>query len=154
MLVLVLMLMHAYASSIFSRHNLSLALSKFIGIELHGEESSVAFSRFISVELDSEASIMSTRTEYEFWGALACVQIWNALYPIFGIWPHISKQTYTPSCNAVPLAWGLIRLVPIINHLISRISLVPKLSGAWEWGYSRIYWHWCCPIIAISSQFW
>ena len=53
-------------------------------------------------------------------------------YPIFGIWPHISKQTYTPSCNAVPLAWGLIRLVPIINHLISRISLVPKLSGAWE----------------------
>ena len=32
------------------RRNLSLALSKFIGVELHGEESSVAFSRSMGME--------------------------------------------------------------------------------------------------------
>ena len=34
-----------------SRRNLSLALSRFIGIELHGEKFSVAFHRFIGMEL-------------------------------------------------------------------------------------------------------
>ena len=52
----------AVALSSRSRCNLSLALSRFICVELHGEESSVAFSRSIGVEF-SEGSIVSTCTE-------------------------------------------------------------------------------------------
>ena len=50
------------AVTLFSRlrHNLSLSFSRFIGVELHSEESSVAFSWSIGVELDSEGFIMST----------------------------------------------------------------------------------------------
>ena len=38
---------------------------------------------------------------------------------IFSIWPHVCTQTdrqthiHTPSCNAVPLVWGLLRLALI-----------------------------------------
>ena len=65
----------AVALSSHSTRNLSLALSRFIGTELHGEESSVAFSRSISVKLDSEGSIVSTYTEDELLRALARVEI-------------------------------------------------------------------------------
>ena len=34
-----------------------------IGVELHGEESSVTFSKLIGTELDSEGSTVSTCTE-------------------------------------------------------------------------------------------
>ena len=48
------------ASQSHSRRNLSLTLSRFTGVVLHGEESSAAFSRSICVELDSEGFIVST----------------------------------------------------------------------------------------------
>ena len=33
----------------------------------------------------------------------------------FGILPHVHVRTHThASCNAVPLVWGSLRLVPII----------------------------------------
>ena len=44
--------------------SVSCTLSRFIGVELHHEESSVAVSRSIGMELDSEGSIMSTCTEH------------------------------------------------------------------------------------------
>ena len=53
----------AVALSSHSTSNLSLALSRFIAVELHSEESSVAFNRFISVKLDSEGSIVSIYTK-------------------------------------------------------------------------------------------
>ena len=56
------MLQSSSSPSSRSRHNLSLTLSRLIGVELHSEESSVAFSRSIGMELDSEGSIMSTWT--------------------------------------------------------------------------------------------
>ena len=86
----------AVALSTCSRRNLSLAHSRLIGVELHGEESSVAFSRSIGVEFDSEGSIMSTCTEHYFeelqhvcnfeMHVYTFVSI-HSIY-IFSIWPH------------------------------------------------------------------
>ena len=58
------MLVLAYAS--ISPDAICLTLSRFIGVELHGEESSVTFSRSIGIEFESEGSIESTCTEHEF----------------------------------------------------------------------------------------
>ena len=99
-----------------SRHNLSLALSRFIGVELHSEESSVEFSRFMGVELDSEGSIVSTCTEHEF------CQIWNVMgtfwYPFvyfkFSVYGHtyVSRHTYTHVLQCSPASVGLAQACP------------------------------------------
>ena len=86
--------------SLASRCNLSLALS----IELHGEESSIAIHRT----------------------ALARVQNWNVRIPSFPFvqfkFQYMATRKQTDihthaSCNAVMLAWGLLRLVPITCKL-------------------------------------
>ena len=86
----------AVALSSCSRRNFSLAFSRFIGIQLHGEESSITFSK-------------------------SCVQIRNVRVPSFPF-VQLNGHTYAnrqidrhthASCNAVPLVWGSLRLTPI-----------------------------------------
>ena len=54
----------AVALSSRSRHNLSLALSRFISVELHGEESSAVFSRSIGFEQIVRGSSCQLFTEH------------------------------------------------------------------------------------------
>ena len=98
-----------------SRHNLSLTLSRFMGVELHSEEFSVAFSRSMGVELDSKGSIVSLNMNFVKFEMYVYLSVSFCSIYIFGIWPHIFKQTYihTASCNAVLLVWGSLRLAPI-----------------------------------------
>ena len=110
----------AVALSSRSRCNLSLTLSRFIGVELHGEESSVAS---ISVELDSEGSIVSTCTElleelqhvYKFemhmYLCIRFVQVYGHTY----IRTYIrNKPTYTRVLQCSPASVGLAQAHP--NH--------------------------------------
>ena len=117
-------LWHRCCSSPFSRsrHNPSLALSRFIGVELHGEKTPVTFSRSIGVELDSEGSIKSTYNEhykFEFRRALALVQIWNVRIRL-NFW-YMATRTYMyvhtyvskPPCTRVlQCSPGSLRLTP------------------------------------------
>ena len=94
-----------------SRHNLSLTFSRFIGVELHSEESSVAFSWSIGVELDSEGFIMSTF----HWTLKICIL--KSSYPFVEFKFTVYGLTYIldmyTCCNAVTLVWGSLRLIPI-----------------------------------------
>ena len=47
---------------------------------------------------------------------------------IFGIWPHVRRQTYlhVPSSNVVTLVWGSLRLAPImVDHLCDSDEMQP-----------------------------
>ena len=63
----------AVALSSRSRRNLSLALSRFISVELHGEESFVAQKFQYVCKFEMHMYLHSIK--------------------IFGIWPHVRKQT-------------------------------------------------------------
>ena len=65
-----------------SRHNLSLPLSRFMGVELHGEESSIAI---YCTELKSFSMCANLKCTCTF---VPVHSIW-----IFSIWPHTNRQT-------------------------------------------------------------
>ena len=83
-----------------SRRNLSLALSRFIGVDLHGEESSVAIHR--TERFSTCANLKCTLPSFLF------VQL---KFLVYGH-THTDRHTHT-SCNAVTLVWGSLRLTPI-----------------------------------------
>ena len=102
-----------------SRHNLSLALSRFIGIELHSEESSVAFSRSIGMELHRWWGVHCVNcTEHEFWRTLARVQMWQSRVEIehYSIACFIHITTFKPVTQNFREGWGSYALCKPVKH--------------------------------------
>ena len=96
------------------RRNLSLALSRFIGVELHGEESSVAVHRT------------------EHFSTCANLKVRVPSFPFvqfkFSVYGHTQRDKRThASCNAVTLVWGSLRLAPMIvdNKICNLICQIP-----------------------------
>ena len=100
----------AVALSSRFRRNLSVALRRSIGVELHSEESSVSLSRLFC-------------QLFEFWRALARVQIWNVHvngYPfvqfkfsVYGL-TYVDRHTHVLQCSLTSV--GLAQAHPSYVH--------------------------------------
>ena len=98
-----------------SRRDLSLTLNRFIGTELHGEESSVAFSRSIGVELDFWRAAARTCENLKY--KYSFVQHKITVYGHKQASKQASRHTHV-FCNAVTLVWGSLRLATITTVLL------------------------------------
>ena len=131
---------------------------KTLGVELHGEESSVTFSRYITVELDSEGSI-SCQLAHKIWilksfstcANLECTCTFVSIRSIkFSAYGH--EQTYTrvlqcsfasvgltqahlnySSCQSMRSFSGTFQkyLIKCFNHTICNLhhSLMMKITN-------------------------
>ena len=86
-----------------SRRNLSLALSRFIGVELHSEESSVMIHRTESFK---------HVCKFEMYTCIPSFRSFSLKFWYIATRKQTDRHTHA-SYNAVTLVWGSLRLTPI-----------------------------------------
>ena len=86
-----------------SRRNLSLALSRFIDVELHSEESSVAIHHTESFK---------HVCKFEMYACIPLFRSFNLKFRYIATRKQTDRHTHA-SCIAVTLVWGSLRLTPI-----------------------------------------
>ena len=103
-----------------SKSNPSLTLSRFIGVDLPGEESSIAFSRSISVELDTSCQLAVNMKscghmcKFEMYMYL----VFRSFNLIFSIYGHMQTHIHTYMCvlQCSPASVGLTQAHP--NYMV------------------------------------
>ena len=115
-----------------SRCDLFLSLSRFIGTEFHGEESSVAFSRssvssqiargtLCQLALSKELQHMR---KFEIYVRIHSFNL-NLLY--MATCKQADVHTHR-SCNAVPLVWGSLRLTPNKSIIVVYLECITEFD--------------------------